>query len=78
MFQTIKECTADMDSDTWNAYHIVSNRARSVCYSTRQQLFRRRAEHTVNALISTATSQLDAMKDLKVDFPFHLYVSSMQ
>ncbi|XP_008276425.1 protein brambleberry isoform X2 [Stegastes partitus] len=63
---TIKECTADMDSDTWNAYHIVSNRARSVCYATRQQLFRRRAEHTVNALISTATSQLDAMKDLKV------------
>lgn len=55
-----------MDSDTWNAYHIVSNRARSVCYAMRQQLFRRRAEHTVNALISTATSQLDAMKDLKV------------
>lgn len=66
-FQSIKECTADMDSDTWNAYHIVSNRARSVCYATRQQLFRRRAEHTVNALISTATSQLDAMKDLKVE-----------
>ncbi|KAG8003396.1 Protein brambleberry [Nibea albiflora] len=63
---SIKECTADMDSDTWNAYHIVSNRARSVCYATRQQLFRRRAEHTVNTLISTATSQLDAMKDLKV------------
>nr|XP_046246744.1 protein brambleberry [Scatophagus argus]XP_046246745.1 protein brambleberry [Scatophagus argus]XP_046246746.1 protein brambleberry [Scatophagus argus]XP_046246747.1 protein brambleberry [Scatophagus argus] len=62
---TLKECTADMDSDTWNAYHIISNRARSVCYAARQQLFRRRAEHTVNALISTATSQLDAMKDLK-------------
>lgn len=62
---TIKECTATMDPDTWNAYHIVSNRARSVCYATRQMLFRRRAEHTVNALISTATSQLDAMKDLK-------------
>lgn len=70
MFQTIKECTADMDSDTWNAYHIISNRARSVCYATRQQLFRRRAEHTVNSLISTATSQLDAMKDLKVGFLF--------
>ncbi|KAK2834981.1 hypothetical protein Q5P01_015465 [Channa striata] len=62
---TIKECTADMDSDTWNAYHIVSNRARSVCYATRQQLFRRRAEQTVNSLISTAASQLDAMKELK-------------
>ncbi|XP_036378689.1 protein brambleberry [Megalops cyprinoides] len=62
---SIKQCTADMDSDTWNAYHIVSNRARSVCYATRQQHFRRKAELTVNALISTATSQLDAMKDLK-------------
>ncbi|KAM3619918.1 uncharacterized protein V6R79_015834 [Siganus canaliculatus] len=62
---TLKQCTADMDSDTWNAYHIISNRARSVCYATRQQLFRRRAERTVNSLISTATSQLDAMKDLK-------------
>lgn len=55
-----------MDSDTWNAYHIVSNRARSVCYATRQQQFRRQTELTVNALISTATNQLDAMKDLKV------------
>lgn len=64
--QSLKECTADMDSDTWNAYHIVSNRARAVCYATRQQHFRKRAELTVNALISTATSQLHAMKDLKV------------
>ncbi|XP_054906465.1 protein brambleberry isoform X2 [Poeciliopsis prolifica] len=63
---TIKECTANMDPDTWNAYHIVSNRARSVCYAARQQLFRRRAELTVNSLISTTTSQLNAMKDLKV------------
>ncbi|XP_051548350.1 protein brambleberry-like [Myxocyprinus asiaticus] len=62
---TIQECTVDMDSDMWNAYHIVSNRARSVCYVTRQQHFRKRTELTVNALISTATSQLDAMKDLK-------------
>ncbi|XP_048867759.1 protein brambleberry isoform X1 [Brienomyrus brachyistius] len=62
---TLKQCTADMDADTWNAYHIVSNRARSVCYATRQQHFRRRAEVTVNALIATATNQLDAMKDLK-------------
>ncbi|XP_063053216.1 protein brambleberry isoform X2 [Engraulis encrasicolus] len=62
---SLKECTADMDSDTWNAYHIVSNRARSVCYATRQQHFRRRAELTVNALIATATSQLHAMEDLK-------------
>ncbi|XP_066572256.1 protein brambleberry isoform X2 [Amia ocellicauda] len=62
---SIKQCTEEMDPDTWNAYHIVSNRARSVCYATRQQHFRRRAEITVNSLISTATSQLEAMSSLK-------------
>ncbi|XP_077450907.1 protein brambleberry isoform X2 [Stigmatopora argus] len=62
---SIKECTENMDSDTWNAYHILSHRARAVCYSTRQQLFRRRAEHTVNTLISAASSQLSVMEDLK-------------
>ncbi|XP_019740930.1 protein brambleberry [Hippocampus comes] len=61
----IKECTANMDSDTWNAYHIVSNRARAVCYASRQQLFRRRAVKTVNMLIASAASQLSAMEDLK-------------
>uniref|UniRef100_R4GA82 Brambleberry n=1 Tax=Anolis carolinensis TaxID=28377 RepID=R4GA82_ANOCA len=50
---TLAECTAEMDPDTWNAYHIVSNRARAVCY------------HTVNALVSTAAGQLEAMEILK-------------
>ncbi|XP_067852534.1 protein brambleberry [Heptranchias perlo] len=62
---TLAECTADMDPDTWNAYHIVSNRARSVCYATRQQDFKRRTEMTVNSLVATASSQLEAMKMLK-------------
>uniref|UniRef100_UPI00398E520C protein brambleberry n=1 Tax=Pristiophorus japonicus TaxID=55135 RepID=UPI00398E520C len=62
---TLAECTADMDPDTWNAYHIVSNRARSVCYATRQQDFKRRTEVTVNSLVATASSQLEAMKMLK-------------
>ncbi|XP_061594905.1 protein brambleberry [Cololabis saira] len=62
---TLRACTAGMDADTWTSYHIVSNRARSVCYAVRQQLFRRRAELTVNALMHTASSQLDAMQDLK-------------
>lgn len=64
--QTLAECTAEMDPDTWNAYHIVSNRARAVCYATRQMQFKQRAEHTVNALVSTAVNQLEAMKMLKV------------
>ncbi|XP_028660096.1 protein brambleberry [Erpetoichthys calabaricus] len=62
---TLKQCTAEMDPDTWNAYHIVSNRARSVCYATRHLQFRKKTEMTVNSLISTATNQLDTMKALK-------------
>ncbi|XP_053101637.1 protein brambleberry-like isoform X2 [Hemicordylus capensis] len=62
---SLAECTAEMDPDTWNAYHIVSNRARAVCYATRQMQFKRRTEHTVNALVSTAVSQLEAMQMLK-------------
>lgn len=65
-YQTLAECTADMDPDTWNAYHIVSNRARAVCYSTRQMQFKRRTEHTVNTLVSAAVNQLEAMRLLKV------------
>ncbi|XP_038248233.1 protein brambleberry-like [Dermochelys coriacea] len=62
---TLAECTADMDPDTWNAYHIVSNRARAVCYSTRQMQFKRQTEHTVNTLVSAAVNQLEAMRLLK-------------
>ncbi|XP_072432504.1 protein brambleberry isoform X2 [Chiloscyllium punctatum] len=63
---TLAECTEAMDPDTWNAYHIVSNRARSVCYATRQQDFKQKTEMTVNALVASASSQLEAMKMLKV------------
>ncbi|KAK7006077.1 hypothetical protein SK128_001222 [Halocaridina rubra] len=31
---TLAECTKNMDPNTWNAYHIVSNRARAVCYAS--------------------------------------------
>ncbi|XP_069075116.1 protein brambleberry-like [Pleurodeles waltl] len=62
---TLAECTQGMDPNTWNAYHIVSNRARAVCYAARQLHFRRRTELTVNTLVSTAMNQLEAMQLLK-------------
>ena len=55
-----------MDSNTWNAYHIVSNRARSVCYATRQKQFQLKTEMTVNHLANSAAEQIDAMQSLKV------------
>ena len=65
--QTIAECTAPMDPNTWNAYHIVSNRARSVCYATRQNQFRRRTEMAVNKLALATQEQISTMDKLKED-----------
>ncbi|XP_078714029.1 protein brambleberry-like [Lampetra fluviatilis] len=62
---SLSQCTAEMDPTTWNAYHIVSNRVRSVCYATRQLQFRQRTEHVVNSLVETAHDQLDTMQRIK-------------
>lgn len=58
---SIKQCTTSMDSDTWTSYHLMSNRARAVCYSIRQSQFRGLAEHTVNRLMDTAQNQLNLL-----------------
>ena len=55
-----------MDSDTWNAYHIISNRARSICYSMRQTEFRMQAEKTVNHLANAALENVNMLKNLAV------------
>ena len=55
-----------MDPTTWNAYQIVSNRARALCYATRQQQFRMKTEYTVNKLVYTTEEQLDTMTEIKV------------
>lgn len=62
--QSIADCTGPMDAHTWNAYHIISNRARSVCYSIRQTQFRIQAETAVNRLSQTTVYQLRAMEQL--------------
>lgn len=55
-----------MDAETWNAYHIMNNRARAVCYASRQQQFRALAEMTVNKLMSTAHDHIEALSSLQV------------
>jgi hypothetical protein len=55
-----------MDPDAWNAYHIISNRARSVCYATRNLQFRLKTEFLVNQLALTAGDQMDFLEKLKV------------
>lgn len=49
----LKECTSGMDSDTWNAYHLITNRAKAVCVATRHEQFRGLTEITVNKLMSS-------------------------
>ncbi|KAJ8969351.1 hypothetical protein NQ317_016136 [Molorchus minor] len=58
---SIRDCTTNMDSDTWTSYHLMSNRARAVCYTIRQSHFRGLAEHTVNRLMDATQYQLKTL-----------------
>lgn len=48
---SLKECTTNMDGETWNAYHLITNRAKAVCMATRHEQFRGLTELTVNKLM---------------------------
>uniref|UniRef100_A0A1B6DF22 Protein brambleberry n=1 Tax=Clastoptera arizonana TaxID=38151 RepID=A0A1B6DF22_9HEMI len=61
----LKDCTSKMDSDTWNAYLLMNNRARAVCYAARQQQFRASSEMTVNKLMTTAHKQIESIDQLQ-------------
>ncbi|XP_076236306.1 protein brambleberry isoform X2 [Calliopsis andreniformis] len=62
---SLKQCTTDMDADMWNAYHLMSNRARAVCYAARSIQFRALTELTVNKLMQTAHTQIKTLGSLK-------------
>ncbi|CAL7942179.1 unnamed protein product [Xylocopa violacea] len=62
---SLKQCTTDMDADMWNAYHLISNRARAVCYAARGTQFRALTELTVNKLMQTAHTQIKTLSSLK-------------
>ncbi|XP_067005674.2 protein brambleberry [Anabrus simplex] len=62
---TLRQCTSAMDSDMWNTYHLMNNRARAVCYAARHQQFRALSEMTVNKLMNSAHDQIRAMNTLK-------------
>ncbi|XP_012135755.1 protein brambleberry [Megachile rotundata] len=62
---SLKQCTTDMDADMWNAYHLMSNRARAVCYAARSTQFRALTELTVNKLMQTAHTQIKTLSSLK-------------
>ncbi|CAL1682172.1 unnamed protein product [Lasius platythorax] len=62
---SLQQCTTNMDPDMWNAYHLMSNRARAVCYAARNTQFRALTELTVNKLMQSAHSQIEALNSLK-------------
>lgn len=62
---SLKQCTTDMDADMWNAYHLMSNRARAICYAARSVQFRALTELTVNKLMQTSHSQIKTLISLK-------------
>ncbi|OWF39851.1 protein brambleberry-like [Mizuhopecten yessoensis] len=62
---TLGQCTENMDGSTWNAYHLMNNRARAMCYATQQQHFRKMTEMAVTKLALSAKSQLQAMDNLE-------------
>ena len=66
-FITTGECTSKMDATQWNGYQIVANRARAVCYTTRQQIFRIKTEAAVNKLVQTSQEQIFGMEKLRED-----------
>uniref|UniRef100_A0A8C4N6Q0 Uncharacterized protein n=1 Tax=Eptatretus burgeri TaxID=7764 RepID=A0A8C4N6Q0_EPTBU len=60
---TLFECTREMDPTTWNAYHILSNRAHSLCFTLRQQQFRVQTEVLVNSLATSARDQVKTLQE---------------
>ena len=66
-FPNSGECTSQMDATQWNSYQIVANRARAVCYATRQQIFRIKTEAAVNRLVQTSHDQITGMEKLRED-----------
>lgn len=62
----------------WNAYHLISNRARAICYAARNTQFRALTELTVNKLMQSAHSQIEALNSLKVVIRFLRVVSSIR
>ncbi|XP_063219179.1 protein brambleberry-like [Bacillus rossius redtenbacheri] len=62
---TLKECTKAMDTTTWNLYHMMSVRAKSVCYLRRQQQFNAYSDMMMSRLTSAAQNQAATMSLLE-------------
>lgn len=62
---SLKQCTENMNSDTWNSYLSVMNSAKAVCQIVRNEQFRGLTEIAVNKLMKTTLEQIEIMEQLK-------------
>ncbi|XP_058059269.1 protein brambleberry-like [Anopheles bellator] len=62
----LRQCTEQMDPDMWNAYHLITNRAKAICASVRHEQFRGLTELTVNKLMATAQDQVRLMGEMSI------------
>ncbi|XP_052866376.1 protein brambleberry-like [Anopheles cruzii] len=62
----LRQCTERMDPEMWNAYHLITNRAKAVCASVRHEQFRGLTELTVNKLMATAQEQVRLMNEMSI------------
>ncbi|XP_046397645.1 protein brambleberry-like isoform X2 [Ischnura elegans] len=61
----LEECTKDMAAEMWNSYRVMLEKARALCFSVRQQLFKALTEMVVNKLMDSSQDQLRSMRILQ-------------
>eukprot|EP00051_Salpingoeca_urceolata_P034292 m.504464 g.504464 ORF g.504464 m.504464 type:complete len:508 (+) comp74956_c0_seq1:132-1655(+) len=61
---TLRECTSEMSPVAWNAYLLMSNRARHVCITQQQHMWRRLAQGTITDLTKTAHTTAQALDEI--------------
>lgn len=53
-----------MSPNIWNAYHLMNNRARTVCLTARRTQFQALSEITINKIMTTTRDQIQKMENL--------------
>ncbi|XP_059486701.1 protein brambleberry-like isoform X2 [Neocloeon triangulifer] len=63
----LRRCTEGMDPETWNTYHLMNNRARSLCVAARTSQFNALTEMTINKLMASTKGHIDSLQALKAE-----------
>ncbi|XP_071451693.1 protein brambleberry-like isoform X2 [Hetaerina americana] len=61
----LDDCTRNINGEMWNSYRVMLEKARALCFSVRQQLFKALTEMVVNKLMDSSQDQLRSMRVLQ-------------